>query len=129
MTIAKTLLGLVVGTSIIGLADVAVALESVPVSGHTSANRLLLADTVNAIHRVARNRLKCNSFEALDIKFLGKPSVVPRSFRDSQDGQDALYEIWSATLCSRKRDFLVVFRPSKIGGTTYRIKGPLPRGQ
>jgi hypothetical protein len=100
--------------------------DQVHFNGQTTANDLLIKDTLENILLFARATEKCSSLEAVDAVIL--PTNYAPSDPHYRAGKGTVtYESWNATLCGKHIKFLISFWPSSEGGTMFAVGYPYPR--
>jgi hypothetical protein len=94
-------------------------------TGSTTANQLLIKDTLQNILQFSYTRSKCETLSTVNANVLPK-NYVPSDPKYRVGNPPVIYESWSATLCGEQLKFLVSFWPSPEGGTMFGIGFPYP---
>ena len=102
------------------LATVA-AQEQVHFTGDTTADGQLIHDAFQNIALYVHESLKCPNIDLVEAEVL-PDGAVKRDAAQPEGTGPAIFERWTVTFCGKKRPFMVVFWPSKEGGTMYRVE-------
>ena len=97
------------------------AQEQVRFTGNTSADATLIHDAFQYVALYVRESLKCPNIELVESEVLPDGAIKRDPARPEGTGP-ATFERWTVTFCGKKRPFLIVFWPSKEGGTMYRVE-------
>lgn len=98
--------------------------EQLQFTGQTTANIMLIKDTLRNIQLVGQGQRNCGVISAVDARVLPESYLPPGPYRVGK-GQ-VVYETWSTTLCGDVVKFLISFWPAPEGGTQFAVGYPYP---
>ena len=99
--------------------------DQVRFTGQTTADDLLVRDTVQYILKFGYAAWNCPTLEAVEAVILPS-SYKPTGAATRPEAGRGTYESWNATLCGKKVRFLVTFWPANQGGMMFTIGHPYP---
>lgn len=117
----NTLLKMLAAVAMFSATSTVSAQAQVRFTGETTAEEALIDDVMQQLVSYIHNNLKCENVELVEAKVLPADSIK-RNPTDPEGKNPATYERWDATYCGTSKSFLVVFWPSKEGGTMFRIQ-------
>jgi hypothetical protein len=98
--------------------------EQLRFTGQTTANLVLIKDTLRQIQLVGQAQNNCGVVSAVEA------SILPKGFQPSKayrvgDGS-IIYETWSTTMCGKEIKFLISLWPAPNGGMMFAVGYPYP---
>lgn len=107
---------------------VSAAAQSVRFTGTTTADEVLLVDTLRSLATLGPALFDCPTVEAVEASVL--PGTFDLADETLPEGDaPTTYERWDATFCGHKTTVLVAFWSADDGGMMFRIGHPFPGDQ
>jgi hypothetical protein len=107
---------------------VCAAAQSVRFTGTTTADEVLLVDTLRSLATLGPALFDCPTVEAVEASVL--PDTFDLADETLPEGDaPTFYERWDATFCGHETTVLVAFWPAEEGGMMFRIEHPFPGDQ
>jgi len=98
--------------------------EQLRFTGQTTANVVLIKDTLRQIQLVGQAQNNCGVISAVEANILPKNFQPSKAYRVGAGS--VTYETWSAMMCGNEIKFLISFWPSPDGGMMFAVGYPYP---
>ena len=120
-SIACAIVTLVISSAICATSAMA---EQLRFTGQTTANVVLIKDTLRQIQLVGQAQNNCGVISAVEA------SILPKNFQPSKayrvGAGSVIYEAWSTMMCGNEIKFLISFWPAPDGGMMFAVGYPYP---
>lgn len=98
--------------------------EQLRFTGQTTANVVLIKDTLRQIQLVGQAQTNCGVISAVEA------SILPKNYQPSKAYRvgtwSVIYETWSTMMCGNEIKFLISFWPAPDGGMMFAVGYPYP---
>lgn len=98
--------------------------EQLRFTGQTTANVMLIKETLRNIQLVGQGQRNCGVISAVDARVLPESYLPTGAYRVGKG--KVVYETWSTTMCGDVVKFLISFWPAPDGGTLFAVGYPYP---